>query len=1073
MAVSAVCAVIYSLVFILVYFSSLKESVNGKLKEKNVKRYMPFYVTLILVFIVQLISTQFSIGFTTDTGLFRSWTSYGEKYHIWEYYTTERYVDYPPAYLTVLFVVGKIASLFGVDSQSDLYLCFIRFVPIMFDAICSIFIFRFAKDKIGDKPAIILALLSAFNPVNIYNSTVYGQVDSIVVMLVCGVLVFLYKKKYIPAVALFMLSILTKPQLIIYAPLVGFTVLTDFLEVIHNKEERTKFLKNIGLAILAAVLVFVIVPIPATGGNYTLLFENYKKALGMYQYATLNAPNFYGAFGGNWAKNDKIFLLFSYKTWGFIFVVAMSVLVGVVSFKAKNRSKIYYLGAFTVSTIFLFAHGMHERYLHALFMILLIIYVIKKDPKVLFLYLGFTMSSLLNCTQVVLKNHAKDFIYGDNTFFILNSWFNLVLYAVMVYIFYKALFKEEDEQKPVMKKKSEKPLVQKKHKSNFGEISIKKSYEHVPFVKKDYLIMAIFTVVYSVVAFWNLGSINTPQNGWYPEAKEESVTVDLGEECDIERIYINSGWIDRHVESRKIERKVKIEASVDGEAFEHLTDAEINKVFSWRVYENPTKTRYIRLTPDDDRFYINEIAFFGKGEEEKFIPATVISENDTAKFLIDEQDRVKYEFSWFDGPYFDEIYHPRTAYEYITDRTPYENTHPPLGKIIISWGIMLFGMNPFGWRFFGTLCGVLMVPLSYMFGKKLFGKTLWASLACLMFTFDFMHLSQTRLATIDSFTTFFVMGMYYFMYLFASRSFYNESFSRVCLPLLGSGICFGLGAATKWQGIYAGFGLCVIFFAILFVRYIEFRSAKEMISAKKVRTSEEINRYKNITESFRPCAVKMIVCGVLFFVVIPAIIYTLSYIPTMNNEGMGISYMFKNQNTMFSYHSTIEGKHPYMSEWWQWAIDQKPLYASSPNRMFVPEGTAMGITTFGNPLVWWLTIPSLIGAFCLLIKKRRNDVGLWTVVMGFLAMYMPWMLVSRSSFIYHFFPCVIFVVMMAVALMKNWYEAKPQKSRAITIGIYSVAVVVLFAVFYPVLTGIPIPEAYAAALEWLPGWVLG
>ena len=45
----------------------------------------------------------------------------------------------------------------------------------------------------------------------------------------------------------------------------------------------------------------------------------------------------------------------------------------------------------------------------------------------------------------------------------------------------------------------------------------------------------------------------------------------------------------------------------------------------------------------------------------------------------------------------------------------YENTHPPLGKVIMAVGVLIFGMCPFGWRFLGTLFGVLMVPIIYNF----------------------------------------------------------------------------------------------------------------------------------------------------------------------------------------------------------------------------------------------------------------------------------------------------------------------------------------------------------------------
>lgn len=34
-----------------------------------------------------------------------------------------------------------------------------------------------------------------------------------------------------------------------------------------------------------------------------------------------------------------------------------------------------------------------------------------------------------------------------------------------------------------------------------------------------------------------------------------------------------------------------------------------------------------------------------------------------------------------------------------------------------------------------------------------------------------------------------------------------------------------------------------------------------------------------------------------------------------------------------------------------------------------------------------------------------------TILVGFGALYLPWVLISRQAFIYHFFPCVIFVTL--------------------------------------------------------------
>ena len=123
-------------------------------------------------------------GHKNDIGLFKLWTSYGDKYKVWEYYTTEHYVDYPPVYLYILYTVGRIAALFGVSKDEQAYLAFIKFVPILCDAITTIFVFKCAKNKIGEKKAFTLAWISALNPAFLCNSTVWGQVDSFATLIV-------------------------------------------------------------------------------------------------------------------------------------------------------------------------------------------------------------------------------------------------------------------------------------------------------------------------------------------------------------------------------------------------------------------------------------------------------------------------------------------------------------------------------------------------------------------------------------------------------------------------------------------------------------------------------------------------------------------------------------------------------------------------------------------------------------------------------------------------------------------------------------------------------------------------
>ena len=1052
-------SLMYALVFGFLYFSVIIEETKKQkmITQSAVRQYLPYIVSVVILFLGEVLLSGYLPSHQHDIALFKAWTSFGLEHNMNEYYTTSIYVDYPPVYLIILYGWGKLASLFGIAPNENAYIVFMKLIPIFCDYVFAILIFVLAKDKMGKNKAYALSFLAILNPSTILNSASWGQVDSFVLLITLAFLFALYNKNYIFAFGLFALDMLTKPQAIIFAPLLGFTLLFDFIEVFKDKEERNKALKQIGFGILTFVAVFLIVPLPITGFKYSLLIGKYLSAMGMYQYATINASNLYGALGLNWVKLSEGFNIFDAKTFGFLFIILMSLAIGFVCYKVKNRNKIFYLGAFTVSTVYMLAHTMHERYLFALMPILLVIYVFTQDKRMLFLYGGFSIANFINVSRVLLYNLKNEFIYGNDTGFILTSWVHLILFVLLVWIGYKSLFKEEPDKKTNSAQKPIKKAVKISEKKVFDPLE--KPVES-KIVKLDIIIIAALMLFYSVFAFYNLGSRSVPENGWYCAEAAEKVTLDFGEKKDIKEIYAYSGWIDRRTSDRKVKRVIMLESSDDGENWAGAGRIEFDSVWRYKTTKVNINSRYLRLVSDDGRFYVNELALYGENESVRYIPTNIMG-NDSAANLFDEQDKIKYEFSWYDQTYFDEIYHPRTAYEYLTHRYPYENTHPPLGKIIISAGIALFGMNPFGWRFFGTLCGVLMVPFAYLLGKRLFKSTFFAFAAAFIFTFDFMHLSQTRLATIDSYTAFFVMGSYYFMYRYINKNFYRDGLRKTVVPLLMSGIFFGLAAATKWQGIYAGVGLAFLFFLNLWHRFREYYY---------VSTKPGYKGREEIVNGFKPMAIRTVIFGALFFVVIPFVIYFVSYIPAMMTPRTGLKFFFTNQTSMFNYHSGLSSTHAYGSAWWSWPLDLRPLYAYSPNRSFIPKGTQMGISSFGSPIIWWLTIPVIFAAIVKTIRKK-GDKELTFILAGFLSMYLPWTLVSRVAFIYHFFPCVIFVVLGIVYFMKEL----TLKSNKAKYGIYAylTAVFVLFVLFYPVLTGIAVPTSYVEWLKWLPTWVLG
>ena len=55
--------------------------------------------------------------------------------------------------------------------------------------------------------------------------------------------------------------------------------------------------------------------------------------------------------------------------------------------------------------------------------------------------------------------------------------------------------------------------------------------------------------------------------------------------------------------------------------------------------------------------------------------------------------------------FFDEVYHAKTALQYLNGEPPTEWVHPPTAKLLIAVGVSLFGYEPWAWRLVPALAG--------------------------------------------------------------------------------------------------------------------------------------------------------------------------------------------------------------------------------------------------------------------------------------------------------------------------------------------------------------------------------
>ncbi len=614
-------------------------------------------------------------------------------------------------------------------------------------------------------------------------------------------------------------------------------------------------------------------------------------------------------------------------------------------------------------------------------------------------------------------------------------------------------------------------------------------HEPTRLTRLDWLVMLGITLLYAVVAFINLGAFEIPETFYNMDGDEIVVEFEDTQDISSIRYFTSLGtgkfsfFVSEDGEGYTPIMMQKTETDENGETVTTSEPVEVEHaatdMYEWQFVDAVFRAKYVSIHVDEPGLRMLEMGFCDADGSPVAIASAKSTNPDAPRGnspekMFDEQRFVPKQTYYMTEMYFDEVYHARTAYENINYIKPYEITHPPLGKIILGIGIRIFGMNPFGWRFMGTLFGVLMLPLMYVFAKRLFKNTLYAFIPTALFALDFMHYTQTRIATIDSYSIFFIMLMYLFMYMYTETNYNRQPLKKSLLPLALCGVAFGLGAATKWLCIYAGAGLAVLLFIQLFKRYREYRYAIEALGEEREEEMEPGRRalLESLSQNyFRKTFITLLWC-VLFFIVVPLVIYLLSYIPYMLVEGEG-AYTFAdilhNQEYMFNYHANLnpDRPHPFNSEWYTWPINMRPVFFFQGKGY--PEGIMSSMSTMGNPAIWWGGLGAVIALIVIRIRKGRLGRETFFLAVAALSQYLPWVLISRETYIYHYFATLPFLILLMGVLAKYLIEHTKHGKKAVFI--YLGVCLVLFIMFYPITTGTVVSRTYSDIfLRWLPSW---
>lgn len=598
----------------------------------------------------------------------------------------------------------------------------------------------------------------------------------------------------------------------------------------------------------------------------------------------------------------------------------------------------------------------------------------------------------------------------------------------------------------------------------------------------------MISIVFFGIAAWNLGSIAYPVSDWQ-STQQTSFYINLGSSQQVQSVYfwVQSGNASVSVSSGTpgnwsyVGQLALQPRGTDYSVYQNLqlnvntqyldfnvqpVDYDSRPNFYWSV-PNPsdqTPSPFIR---------ISEIGLESQSNQQ--IPIlSVTGENTTdttVTKLVDEQNSLQIPPDYMSKMYFDEVYFARAAENYVNHQIPDERTHPPLGKLIQATGIIAFGETPFGWRIMGVLFATLMIPLMYLLGKKLFGTWIGGFSAAFLMTFDFMHFTMARIGTVDTYVVLFSLLSQLFFLIYFMDVVKNGWKKTSILPLFLAMIFFALGFSTKWFTIFGALGMLAL---LLAVRIKDVSKLKGSLGDKYVA----IFNY--------PAAL------FLGFVGLAALIYFLTYIPDML-AGDSFPTILNLQWSMFSFHAgTVTD--PSSSPWWTWPF-MFGINSSVPRWFdvsYLPNNMISTITVLGNPVVWWVGFGLMLVLTEQAIHGRELAASLWSrianssarksasisakgwdlpaifIVVVFFFSWLPYVIISRATYIYHFYLSVPLICLAITYFINKYWNTRDGKIAAIAIFAGAAAA---FALFYPVISGAPVSSSFIHSyLKWFPSW---
>lgn len=428
--------------------------------------------------------------------------------------------------------------------------------------------------------------------------------------------------------------------------------------------------------------------------------------------------------------------------------------------------------------------------------------------------------------------------------------------------------------------------------------------------------------------------------------------------------------------------------------------------------------------------------------------------------------------------------------------------HPPVGKWVIGLGELMFGFDPFGWRFMVAVLGTLSVFMLCRIGRRLFRSTFLGCLAGGLLAVDGLHFVMSRTALLDLVLMFFVLAA--FGCLLLDRDWARRRFADA-LPVdaegvlrpdravgeglrlgwrpwrIAAGLMLGLAFATKWNGLYilAAFGLLTV-----------------MWDVGARRTAGAVNAYLAVLKrDLLPAFVSTVPVAIGTYIaswtgwIVGDKGYFRDWAATQGQGGMWswlpdwLRSLWHYETEVYSFHVNLTSGHTYQSNPWSWIVLGRPVsyFYESPRggtegcTAAPADKCAQEVLAMGTPMLWWAACFAIL--YVLWRWFFRRDWRAGAIACAIAAGWVPWFFYQeRTIFLFYavvFVPFLCLAVSMMIGAMLGPVGSDERRRTigAVGAGVLVLLIVWNFIYFWPIYTGQTIPISEWQDRMWFDTWV--